>query len=978
MDDTIDLRGQLLKLCQGRLISPGDLKFWQGFWVAPLDASDICNVKDLNSIRDQNLPNFLSLIRACAEKIVYESNNRYFNSLELLNSIRLLHYLIPCAYELPEYITEIEEKLFWKKKFDFSLFSSGSAKSLTVPILSHAPKLNVKTSTSEDALGSQLIIALVELLFTDNFTVDGPNWKTLSRVVLWDSGIGGSVEQTRTNYLYLSNRIDVLRLLLTLNSTPMYEKITQIISSGSRFSDFLVSGLPKSAFLSLISSLFNFMARKSRLTKLKPGAINEVQMELVIGCLLLAGQLLALMLAYHIPPKSTHTISSHSIANGSPRCNMARSFFSRLLKNSDLNFVLTSLIDIMKLPLEAVPSENEEPNFPSAPSACTLSSIVIFWELYQCNLNCQSLVIDRHLSSLIIALLFHVYSFHDVPQHSQSVKVASYFLLSLSGLETLVKEYIKTIPEEQVTLLPLEFRVRAPISLRDFVVIHTCQILIAITPQVGGKASRILSNLREFLYFNLTEILYNIIPVTNSTITPTSVSSLRLLNINSQGGISYSACQSVTAVISLFSTRDFLKRTPRNAEFLAMLLRAICSATIKSPEASSCLLLNLLENEGIFHDITETIHQFKDDFFCYESSSLKKVDEKADDSSNIPSNSESTAGSPNSDTLQDQGSLNSPTHTPLSPIFGFGENRNNSNISLESTNSPKILEEHALVQALRPNAPTGMSAKAREKLPAQSPLPMLWGGNEALKVICSFIIPTLKLKLNSCWSDRVEHKFDKYFIVKQIEQCDLSLAIEISKLQLSYDFLPDTQIDTLKLSWSELSLGWYMSMLYWDIFSCSDLVRTSMKQGTSIIGNLSSSISYLSRFASAWVSSSAQPSSNGDSKLTEYVKRGLPRQNPWINTKTMLFDLDVGNSSFSPFGIKFSNTAAVNNLTNTLVRRLSGLRTSTRSSVSSVNTGLDEIPERAKPVKRPSASSIHSLNSLNRARSYTPRNSFST
>lgn len=980
MDDTIDLRGQLLNICQGRLISPNDLEFWQDFWAAPLDATEISNIKDLNSIRDQNLPNFLCLIRACAEKVVYDSNNRYFNSLELLNCIRLLHYLLPCAYELPEYTQQIEKKLFWSKIFDPSVFVTGTSRTSTVPILSHAPKNITKKSADEAVLGSRLVTALVELLFTDKFTIDGPNWKTLSTVSLWESGIGGTVEQNRLNFLYLSNRTDVLRLLLTLTSTPMYEKVTQLMSSGSRFSDFLVSGLSKNAFLSLVSSLFNFMARRSRITKIKPGAVNEVQMELMISSLLLAGQLLALLSAYHIPSKLNQDISSQTIASVLSHSNMARYFFSTL-KNSDLNFALTSLIDIMKTPLETIPSENEEPNFPSVPSALILSSIVILWELFKCNPHCQSLILERHLSKLIIALLFHVYSFHDVPQHSQSVKVATYFLLSLSGQEIFVKEFIRTIPDELIVLLPLEFRLRAPISLRDFVVIHTCQILVAITPQVGGKVSRILPSLRGFLYLNLTEMLYNIIPVTNSEIIVTSDPSIRLLNINPKGGISYLACQSVIAVISLFSTRDFLKRDNKNADLLAILLRSICSASIKCPEASSCLLLSLLENESIFSGIFETINQFNDEFFCYESGLLRKVDEKVELSPNpsLTSNVESNVGSPLPDTIQELESLNSPTYKPLSPVFGFGENRNNSKISLDPLKTSGFLEEDIISQALRPNAPTGMSAKAREKLPAQTPLKVSWGGNEALKVICKFIIPTLKLKLNSCWSNRAEHKFDKFFIVKQIEHCNLTLEFEASRLQISYDFLPDTQIDILKLTWSELSLGWYMSMLYWDIFSCSDLVKTSMKQGTSIISNLSSSISYLSRFASSWVNGSSQLSNDGDTKLMEYVKRGLPRNNSWAITQTKLFDIELGSGSFSPFGIKLNTlAAAVNNLTNTLVRRLSGFRTTNRSSVTSLNGGLDEIPERAKPVKRPSAGSIHSLNSLNRARSYTPRNSFST
>lgn len=973
MDDPFDIRAHLLKLVQGRIICPEDKSYWLQFWTDSGVVNEICQIKDLHSLRDRNLPNFLTLVRVCSEKIVKEARVGVLtppNYGELLNCVRLLNHLLPFTYELPSYVDKIEEALFWENSYNPSKFIENNH-------IGSASTLNTSDPIPDNhcILGRELLTVLIELLFTNKFTINGPNWTTNLRLVLWESGIGvaSAADLNKVYYTYIANRTDILRLLLTLTSINMYEGVSLVILSGSRFLSFLVVGLPRLAFLSLVSSLFKFLIKVGKPARSRSAIADEIFMELSIACLLLAGQLLALMTAYAMPLNSK--VQGVTVQTAHPR-NMTRSFFSKFNKPSELRLILSDLVDILYGPLEPASTENGGAIYLSTPLPLCHSVIVLVCELFQCNSGFRSLIVEGTLPKLVVALLYHVFAFHDIPQHSHSVKIASHFLLSLSSQITFVRASILPISKDIIELLPPKFQTRLPISLRDFIIVHVCKILVAITPQSGGKAIRISVSLQEFLSFSLIEIMYNIIPVTNPEMDASSDISLRFSSTNPDGGISYQVCQSLTGLLSLFSSREFLRRAPRNAEMLSMLLRSICSASTKSPQASSCLLLTMVENESMYMAIIDTINQFNGEYFCYESGTLKSLAENEAESLDLAV-VEDKDHEPNQELVQDQISVLSPIAIEPSQNLGLQEQENsNSSISLDSSNL--ALEQHLLAQALRPNGPSGMSSRAKEKLPIHAPLRLTWGGNDAIQVICEILIPNLKSKLSSCWSTRAENRFDKYYLAKQIEHCGFEEIIKHNRQSLTYDMWPDTKVDCLAPSWNELTLGWYMSMLCWDIYTSAELIRTAVRQGKGLVSNFSSSLSYLSRFASSWVGIATAPPN--DVSLIEYVKRSLPRSNIWSNTKTKLFEIDIGNANFSLFGIQFGDSLSisVNSLTDTLARRISEFRASSRASVVSAKAGLDEIPELGYPSKRPFSGSIHSLNSLNRVRSIASRNSLST
>lgn len=939
MDDKVSLRYHFLRLALGRVIDPSDLSFWPEFWRSPWAASEIFGLKDLQAIRNHNLANFVTLLRCLSEKVVKEAECGVANPKELINSIRLLSKLMPYIYESP-LCSGVEYELFGKDSYD------------PLGVLALRNQDPSTTMIHQFSFGKTFLVALTSLLFKDKFTCDS-RLGDLSKVILWEPGLLETYELIGVDYVHLSNRTEILRLLLILCSDSMYTSVPKVISSGSRFLSSLVHDLPRNYFISLVFSLFNFMCKHSKRSQVN--VEEEAFCELLTAGLLLAGQLLALMISYPIPS------NSQIDEDAKPPHNLTRILFSKLNKNGEIRFVVDNLLDTIRFPLDNS-SPNIDATSSSEPSPLCLSSMVILWELCQCNAQIRSLAFDRNLPKLVTALLYHIHAFHDVPLHSHSVKIACYFLLSLSGQRQLAGAFSVLLPVSLISLFPSEFQLQLPVSLREYVVIYSCQVLRAIIPQMAAKTSRISESLRDFLSISLVEVLYNIIPTVGIAAVPAATSSEYSVKISYRYELGLLCCQSIIEVVKLFSSKVYLMGPPRNAELLTILLKAICSVTFKNPELSSVLLYSIIENESTFSAIASIMNHIReeDNMIKYPNNWINECDDL----------NELEDTKSDKRTLDEQENISSPIFGVGSPLFGSDEANTN---GYAASNEPQDI-----LQALLPNAPCGLSTKAKEKLPELASVSISWGGNEALGVINRIIIPNLKVRLGDCWAQRVEHNLDPFYIATQIEHCGFDAVVAHSNKDIPYDFLPETKVDLLTLTWNEVSLGWYMSMLYCDIYKGVDLVRVTMKKNNSVLGYISSSISFFGKFTNSWVGTPPPVNDIKSLQLLEFIKQSICAPNLWRETQIKLFEVQDTTGVFSSLGHRLSDTlaSAVNNLTNTLARRLSGMRVNSRSSVVSVGSNMEDIIERAKPLKRPSSSSIHSLNSLNRVRSYTPRNSF--
>lgn len=985
-EEKIHFKNHFFKLGQGRLILPSDDQYWLVFWRLPRqlgDVFDLLTPYDVHTVRDQNLPNFLLFVRVLAVKIVDLTQNfTPRKHLELLNCLRLLAKLIPFVYELPDYATEIETRLFWSQTFN------------PIEFLKNGPSLALEptgfgfSEPEHQVLAVSLTNALVQLLLMPNFTIEQSCVNKNTNTAFWEPGIGCLGKYQPPSPIYDSNRVDVLRALIALTSVSFYDKPTEVISKGSRFLTLLVTCLPKNHLVSLVCSLFNITCRSARKSDESGLMYENISLsQLRYLCVNYSVQLLTCMLVYPMPSleNTSFLVEFHLMPTTRPP-NMARAFFGKLSKESEFLFIAAHLLNILRYPFQA-PDETKARTSKLQPSPWVLEAIIILWELLQCNKNFTNAVADRLVLKLVPYLLYYVFAFFDVPQYANIVQTSAYFLFYISSQESLMQALIAPMSESVVDSLPPEFKPPHHMSTRDFSVIQICTIISLIAPVGPVKLS---GHTQTFLMPTLVDILYNIIPITDQRIQGTSDPNRRMSNVNPHGGLSYAACVSLTQLLVKLSTKAVLIEKPGNGEMLAFIVRTLCSAAIKHPSASRMLLFSFLKNEKIYDSIWNVIYSLESEYFYGENMKLMNVreDEEMDPNEDIHSPTFQKSFYIPPAMSPDQQSLSRVTTNEDHPVSLKDSlnslNTSNASIVAEESEHEVPDEEKLIFEALRPLLPTGMSLKAKEKLPQDSTLSQTWGGNDALRIIITILIPSMKQELEDLWSRNGEASLDNFFVVLQIESLDWDAIISRNRRQINYDFLPDTPVDKLSFQWSHYSLGWYASVLFWEIYNGPDTIKRFVRTEKSLIKNISSSIAVFSKFASSWSGLGGSTVNNGEDALTiDYVERGLDSNNIWESTsvKLLKFRPSDNDKLLNAFGLKFS--AASNNavdITNSLARRFSDFRMTNRPPMHGVNSfslTLEEQPDGARLSKRNSVSSLHSLNTLNRSRSNTPRNSFS-
>lgn len=140
-----------------------------------------------------------------------------------LNCIRVLTRILPFLYE-DDRLEEWEEKFFWAPRKRPSKESTARAEILfDTSRLDDAPELKTREQwVNLKPLGEELIDNLIDLLFYTDFTLP-PNERAKKKVTysIWQSGVGCNTPMSSSKELE-GNRIEILRLLLTLSSKSLY------------------------------------------------------------------------------------------------------------------------------------------------------------------------------------------------------------------------------------------------------------------------------------------------------------------------------------------------------------------------------------------------------------------------------------------------------------------------------------------------------------------------------------------------------------------------------------------------------------------------------------------------------------------------------------------------------------------------------------------------------------------------------------
>jgi hypothetical protein len=657
--------------------------------------------------------------------------------------------------------------------------------------------------------------------------------------------------------------------------------------------------------------------------------------------------------------------------------NFPRAYLGKLLKEDELLFIGGSIVKLLKMAM--VNTKNaEEYRFSLSsrggqPSLWAPTATIFFWELMQCNKNFQAVIGHKYLCDLMVALVFSVNTYHSNPQHKNLVRVSMYLLLYISSNNSLLRELFEPINPGLYDSVPMNFKISpSPVTCRDFLVVQLCRLLL-----------NSITNLSELMSITLVEILYNLIVISSNEPREYQDDPKRKLhNSNPNGGLSYGACSAITQLVERMSTKRFLMEKPYYANSLALVLRAIVTACIKHQRSSRMLLFSVLKNEKVYNQIWNNIYSFLSEFFNGYTLMSRTSDDNKDDNDSIvdPIQPADTLWPINSNESGESAFSASETESTT--------NRSLANLSITESEQKieTIVEEIELV--MRPEPLTGMSGRVKEKMPAESPLRRTWGGNDSLRIILTVLIPSLKIVLEDIWN-KDELTVDSYQLVHKIGVTDFSNMIDESRRQINYDFLPETPLALLKFSWTHLSLGWYISILYNQVYHAIDSCNFFTGNNNKIIKNINDS---MATFTSTWKNFLQSTNDNETSveiptEVLKWVNKSILSHNIWADTTISLFKIElVYNDGFFNFNKKpqAAPTTPVmhSERSPSLSRRMSDIRSNnvSRGSHVSVNSGVVLGEERDSITRRPTGSvtSLHSLNTLNRTRSNTPRNSIST
>ena len=1046
-EEKTNFRNQFLKLGQGHIISTDESNdmFWSLFWLMPTCANDVyelITVADIKKVRQQNLMNIIQLTRKLCHKVIFiakeskKFGNNKKETIELLNCVRFLIKVLPFIFELAIYPTELEREIFWNNDFDPMQFLQRleASRNEDEPEDNNNWERVLSPDQATNSIAVNLMSSLVDLLFIRNFTVassvskSSATGKDNKLLHVWEPGIGSTSKYQQPNVMIDSNRTEILKLLLTLCSNSLYQQVSSVTTQGSKFLTLLVTVTPKIELLTLVSSLLNIACRSSKLTGSENGLVFEKQeySETRHLCVTYSIQLLTLMVVYPLPQKSELKFLSEGGLCSKPY-NMARAFMGKIHKENELLFITSSLIDFLKVPLINAKDQETDTfsllrpgNNYKRPSLWSLEAVMLIWELLQSNRKFAAIVGKKYISELMIILLYYVFAYHNQKTFKNLVFLCAYLLLYLSSVQQdrfleplFVPLNSATSLFEFYNCLPSNYKLSiTPGNTRDFLVTHICTMLI--NNQVNVSLSNYLLNslsLSDLLIKTLIEILYNLIPrVSIEETTGLKTDKLKKLNNpNPRGGLSYQSSSLITQLVGILSNKKFLLEKSFHPDLVALLIRAICAAVTKFPVPSRMLLFCILKNEKVYDELWNTIFSFSGVFF--RGNSLTRIEDESDELQS--ENTEADASIASYDSKKDEILESTVNPIPIPIPIPTPTNKYEDDGTIKSTSA----ETENIEASLRPSLPTGMSFKAREKLKKDSPLNKTWAGNDALAILLTIVIPHLKVVLNEVWSRVEGSSVDSYELVQRIEKAGFSKVFETNKSQLCYDLLPNTPLDQLKFNWSHLSLGWYISLLYGQIYNSGAQVQNysgNSIRSYKIVKTFSSGMSKLTLNWTSFLKQDPQRELNSSEAVVPnidenlvWVNNALCDVNTWSGSEIKLFNVETTEDGFfanlnsrimsnytknenaaqtSAYGYAVPSTPG--GLTD-MSRRFSDFRINNGSNPSIRSIGNSPAPSAlSTPVEekelyfskrsfRNSVTSLHSLNNLNRSRSNTPRNSIS-
>lgn len=397
-----DLKANTVRASSGgKVISPRDDEFWQTFWARPETAEHIfetITATDLRSMRDDNVAfeNLKTLVlRATIQMIklrnhassLSEENSR--TGTMVLNCVRILTRVLPYVYESDD--SRRWEETAFSRVQDAAFYES----------YTRGASAYMK---SDQSLIEQLIDTSLDLLFYTGFTLPWPDANSHDRKQaqasygLWQSGIACDTTVVSSKELE-SRRTEIMRLLLALESKPIYVSPGEYIDYGVHAVQCITRHHDKRRIQSLLCSLFNTIIKYHPDSWLpfdprnpQGDNIRETHVKVCLHFLLI------------------NLLNRAPWEEGGKDKNEFRLQFSYLHKPKHFQFLADGIFKILRRPLEA--SANML-SMAQRSVGWTPEMIILQWEALFTNRKYMHYVIDSGRAlDLMVLLIFYAKEAH--------------------------------------------------------------------------------------------------------------------------------------------------------------------------------------------------------------------------------------------------------------------------------------------------------------------------------------------------------------------------------------------------------------------------------------------------------------------------------------------------------------------------------------------------------------------------------------
>ncbi|EPX71290.1 dymeclin 3 [Schizosaccharomyces octosporus yFS286] len=569
----------------GRLADDSDIPLdddvWVSFWSIPESAAEVYSFLHpdlIRRIREFQFENIEKLLLVLTSRLFALKNNKQFPNVEsapasdALNCIRVLTRVIPLLDEQSN-LRHWNQKFWWslrKRKMrstesselDLASFTSAFEKELSTKTEHDVPftgsssiqpasgdsaaqepssrKLGNPVDKSyvyEKTLMEELLNTLCNLMFCRGFTLpeESPEQFTFR---IWDKGIGSQESASKLPKNLLSNRTEVLRLIMILISNRVY----QDEESNSHTLTYLTYFSNKQFSLIFLYSLIN-TAINLRAESRKIAYSNLLSNDASGSLSKLACQVLLIFWDYTASKASTqYFLRKYNLPLDSHVENQYRAYFSRLHLQKDYEFLVDNCCRLLnvQLPITSYLPLSQKPSihYPEL--------ILLVWQAILYNNRFRAyLTTSSYASDFLVAIQFYALRYRDEPKYSGLVQLCLFIVHYLSSEKVLCEKLNRPCLNSQTLLTSLGISALSTISYAEFIIVSSFHITA-----VKGSPHSSLSPLILLTLCNISPFLEK---------------------------LSFPTCTKLMHLFFSLSSPRFLIRNPRNHLLLEYLLQAFAN-----------------------------------------------------------------------------------------------------------------------------------------------------------------------------------------------------------------------------------------------------------------------------------------------------------------------------------------------------------------------------------------------------------------